>query len=69
MTADLTRLTAAGTAAKIASGEVTAVEVAHAHLDRIGAVDGRVHSFLRVDAEGALAAAEAVDTARAAGKP
>ncbi len=68
MTADLTRLTAADTAAKIAAGDVTAVEVAHAHLDRIGAVDGRVHSFLRVDAEGALAAAEAVDTARAAGE-
>ncbi len=68
MSADLTRLTAADTAAKIASGEVTAVEVAHAHLDRIGAVDERVHAFLKVDAEGALAAAEAVDTARASGE-
>jgi aspartyl-tRNA(Asn)/glutamyl-tRNA(Gln) amidotransferase subunit A len=68
MSAELIRLTAADTAAKIAAGEVSAVEVAHAHLDRIGAVDARVHSFLRVDAEGALAAAEAVDTARASGE-
>jgi aspartyl-tRNA(Asn)/glutamyl-tRNA(Gln) amidotransferase subunit A len=58
---ELTRLTAAETAAKIASGEVSAVEVATAHLDRITAVDGQVHSFLRVDADGALAAARAVD--------
>jgi len=68
MSAELIRLTAADTAAKIAAGEVTAVEVAHAHLDRIAAVDERVHSFLQVDADGALAAAEAVDTARASGE-
>jgi aspartyl-tRNA(Asn)/glutamyl-tRNA(Gln) amidotransferase subunit A len=68
MSAELTRLTAAATAATIAAGDVTAVEVANAHLDRIGAVDDRVKSFLRVDADGALAAAEAVDTARAAGE-
>jgi aspartyl-tRNA(Asn)/glutamyl-tRNA(Gln) amidotransferase subunit A len=68
MSADLTRLTAADTAAKIAGGEVSAVEVAQAHLDRIAAVDERVHSFLQVDADGALAAAGAVDTARASGE-
>ena len=33
---DLIRLTAADTAAAIASGEVSAVEVTQAHLDRIG---------------------------------
>ena len=38
---DLTRLTAAQTAAAIASGEASAVEVTQAHLDRIGAVDDR----------------------------
>ena len=31
------------------------VEVTQAHLDRIAAVDGAVHAFLHVDAEGALA--------------
>jgi len=41
----------------IAAGEVSAVEVAQAHLDRIAAVDQRVHAFLHVDTDGALAAA------------
>ncbi len=66
---ELTQLTAADTAAKIAAGEITAVEVAQAHLDRIAAVDDRTHAFLKVDAEGALSAARAVDDARAGGKP
>jgi aspartyl-tRNA(Asn)/glutamyl-tRNA(Gln) amidotransferase subunit A len=48
---------------------VSAVEVAQAHLDRISAVDERVHAFLHVDTEGALAAAAAVDSARAVGSP
>jgi aspartyl-tRNA(Asn)/glutamyl-tRNA(Gln) amidotransferase subunit A len=58
---DLTRRTAAETAAAIASKEVSAVEVAQAHLDRIAAVDGAVHAFLHVDAEGALEQARRVD--------
>jgi aspartyl-tRNA(Asn)/glutamyl-tRNA(Gln) amidotransferase subunit A len=66
---DLTRITAAETASLVAAGETSAVEVAQAHLDRIAAVDDRVHAFLHVDAEGALAAAAAVDSARAAGEP
>ena len=49
----------------IGAGEVSAVEVAQAHLDRIAAVDDQVHAFLHVDTEGALAAARAVDEARA----
>jgi aspartyl-tRNA(Asn)/glutamyl-tRNA(Gln) amidotransferase subunit A len=64
---DLTRLTAAETARVIAAGEASAVEVTQAHLDRIAAVDGRVHAFLHVDAEGALAQARAVDDRRLAG--
>jgi aspartyl-tRNA(Asn)/glutamyl-tRNA(Gln) amidotransferase subunit A len=64
---DLTRLTAAEIATAVASGEASAVEVAQAHLDRIGAVDGSVHAFLHVDVEGALRAAAAVDAKRAAG--
>jgi aspartyl-tRNA(Asn)/glutamyl-tRNA(Gln) amidotransferase subunit A len=65
--ADLTRLTAAETAARVASGDVSAVEVAQAHLDRISEVDGKVHAFLHVDTDGALAAAKAVDDRRAKG--
>ena len=64
---DLTRLTAVQTAAAVASGEVSAVEVTQAHLDRIGAVDGAVHAFLHVDAEGALAQAARVDAGELTG--
>jgi aspartyl-tRNA(Asn)/glutamyl-tRNA(Gln) amidotransferase subunit A len=64
---ELTRLTAAQTAATIASGDASAVEVTQAHLDRIGAVDTSLHAFLHVDTDGALAAAAAVDAQRAAG--
>jgi aspartyl-tRNA(Asn)/glutamyl-tRNA(Gln) amidotransferase subunit A len=65
---ELIRQTAAETAAAIASGEVSAVEVAQAHLDRIAKVDDRIHAFLHLDTEGALAAARAVDAKRAAGE-
>ncbi|MCZ7416376.1 MULTISPECIES: Asp-tRNA(Asn)/Glu-tRNA(Gln) amidotransferase subunit GatA [unclassified Streptomyces] len=66
---DLTKLTAARTAERIARGENSAVEVAEAHLARIEAVDEKVHAFLHVDREGALAAARRVDDKRAAGEP
>jgi aspartyl-tRNA(Asn)/glutamyl-tRNA(Gln) amidotransferase subunit A len=66
---DLTRLDASEIAAAIASGDVSAVEVTQAHLDRIEAVDGAVRAFLHVDAEGALSAAQAVDARRSAGEP
>ncbi|HVE98272.1 MAG TPA: Asp-tRNA(Asn)/Glu-tRNA(Gln) amidotransferase subunit GatA [Mycobacteriales bacterium] len=66
---DLTRLTAVEVARVVRDGEASAVDVAQAHLDRIAAVDDRVHAFLHVDTEGALAAARAVDEQRAAGEP
>src|SRR5262245_35550152 len=65
---DLTRFSASALAAAIASGEVSALEVARAHLDRIAAVDEQVHAFLHVDREGALAAAKAVDAKHASGE-
>ncbi|SCG57256.1 Asp-tRNA(Asn)/Glu-tRNA(Gln) amidotransferase subunit GatA [Micromonospora halophytica] len=65
---DLTRLTATEIAGLVATGETSAVEVTRAHLDRIAAVDDRVHAFLHVDTDGALAAARAVDERRAAGE-
>ncbi|MFE7193191.1 Asp-tRNA(Asn)/Glu-tRNA(Gln) amidotransferase subunit GatA [Kitasatospora sp. NPDC057541] len=65
---DLIRYTAAETATAIAKGEVSAVEVAQAHLDRIEAVDQKVNAFLHVDTEGALSAARAVDDKRAKGE-
>ncbi|KQX69623.1 Asp-tRNA(Asn)/Glu-tRNA(Gln) amidotransferase subunit GatA [Angustibacter sp. Root456] len=66
---DLTRRSAAELAQALQSGEVSAVEVTQAHLDRIRAVDGAVHAFLHVADEQALAAARAVDERRAAGEP
>ncbi|MGY1456077.1 Asp-tRNA(Asn)/Glu-tRNA(Gln) amidotransferase subunit GatA [Streptomyces sp. SS8] len=65
---DLTRLTAAETAARIASGQASAVEVTEAHLARIEAVDEKVHAFLHVDREGALARARTVDAKRSRGE-
>ncbi len=66
---ELTRLSAAELAALVSTGDVSAVEVASAHLGRIVDIDGDVHAFLHVDSEGALASARAVDTARGNGEP
>ena len=63
----LIKTTATELGRRLAAREISAVEVATAFLDRIGAVDERVHAFLHVDAEGALAAARSVDEARARG--
>ena len=54
--------------AELASGNVTAVELANAHFDRISAVDGDIHAFLHLDREGALAQAASVDASRKAGE-
>jgi len=64
---DLVRLTAVDTAQRIAAREVSAVEVAQAHLDRIDAVDDRVHAFLHVDRDGALEQARRVDAGEVGG--
>jgi aspartyl-tRNA(Asn)/glutamyl-tRNA(Gln) amidotransferase subunit A len=58
---DVTKLTAHGCRELLAAGEVSAVELTRAYLDRIAAVDGDVLAFLWVDEKGALAAAAAVD--------
>jgi aspartyl-tRNA(Asn)/glutamyl-tRNA(Gln) amidotransferase subunit A len=65
---DLTRATAADLADALARREVSSVEVTQAHLDRISVVDGDVHAFLHVDADGALATARSIDDRRAAGE-
>jgi aspartyl-tRNA(Asn)/glutamyl-tRNA(Gln) amidotransferase subunit A len=58
---------AAELGALIASGEVSAVEVTQAHLDRITEVDGRLHAFLHVGGESAIEQAQVIDDRRAAG--
>jgi aspartyl-tRNA(Asn)/glutamyl-tRNA(Gln) amidotransferase subunit A len=65
---ELVRRTAAELADALASGEITSVELTQAFLDRIEQVDGAVHAFLHVDADGALAQAAASDARRAAGE-
>jgi aspartyl-tRNA(Asn)/glutamyl-tRNA(Gln) amidotransferase subunit A len=64
---DLVRQSAATLASAMAEGEVSAREVTQAHLDRIAEVDDRVHAFLYVDADEALAAADDIDARRARG--
>src|ERR1700728_1249265 len=65
---ELTRMTAAELSAALAQGEVSATEVTRAHLDRIAAVDDRVHASLHVAAQSALAQAAEVDGRRGKGE-
>ncbi|MFN8183086.1 MAG: Asp-tRNA(Asn)/Glu-tRNA(Gln) amidotransferase subunit GatA [Candidatus Nanopelagicales bacterium] len=65
----LTDTTAVELAAGIAAGQYSAREVTTAFIDRIAETDERLNAFLAVDTPGALAAADAVDAARAAGEP
>ena len=55
-------------AALLAAGEISAVELAQAHLDQIEAINPAVNAFLHVDADGALATAAEIDARRAAGE-
>jgi aspartyl-tRNA(Asn)/glutamyl-tRNA(Gln) amidotransferase subunit A len=65
---DLTRLSAADLAARLAAREVSSVEATQAHLDRMAAVEPAVHAYLHVSADEALATARGVDERRAAGE-
>ena len=64
---DLTRTDVAELSRLLTAGEVSAVEVTRAHLDRIAADDDRLGAYLHVEDDAALAAATAVDQARATG--
>jgi Asp-tRNA(Asn)/Glu-tRNA(Gln) amidotransferase A subunit family amidase len=56
------------TAAAIRSGAMSAVEAVTLSLERIAARDGAINAFVYLDAEGALAAARAVDAKRSRGE-
>ncbi|HUJ05509.1 MAG TPA: Asp-tRNA(Asn)/Glu-tRNA(Gln) amidotransferase subunit GatA [Streptosporangiaceae bacterium] len=66
---ELITMTAAQMAQAVAAGEISAAELAAAHLDRIAQTDVHVRAFLHVARETALTAARAVDRRRAAGEP
>ena len=65
---EITGLSAAQLAEKIHAGDLSAVEVTSAHLDRIAEVDGELNAFLHVNSDEALQAAAAVDKSIAAGE-
>jgi len=54
--------------AALSAKEVSAVDLANEHFDRIEMVDGDVHAFLHLDKEGALSQAKTIDAKRAAGE-
>ena len=57
---DIKSLTALELGKKIRAGEIGVTEAAKAALEQIQAVDGTIHAFVTVDAEGALKRAEKV---------
>ncbi|MFL6071706.1 MAG: Asp-tRNA(Asn)/Glu-tRNA(Gln) amidotransferase subunit GatA [Actinomycetes bacterium] len=66
---DVTRWSAVQIADAVASGEVSARDVAVAHLDQIDATDSDLHAFLHVDRERVISDAVAIDQRRAADEP
>jgi Asp-tRNA(Asn)/Glu-tRNA(Gln) amidotransferase A subunit family amidase len=66
---ELSTLTASEAAAEIAKGAVSAGEYTQACLDRIAAVEDKVHAFAHLDPEHALAQARERDEWRQSGRP
>ena len=65
---DLTKLTASEARSKLDAGDISSVELTRAHLDRITEVDERVHAYLHVMEDVALAQAAAADARIANGE-
>ncbi len=65
---DLHSLTLHEAQQRLVAGDLTAVRLTEAVLERIDTVEPTVRAFLTLDREGAIAQAEAADTARAAGR-
>ena len=67
--AELAGLTAIEAAERIAGGDMSAQDYIGACLERIAAVDDKVHAFVHLDPEEALSQARALDERRRNGKP
>ncbi|MDT3767780.1 Asp-tRNA(Asn)/Glu-tRNA(Gln) amidotransferase subunit GatA [Gleimia hominis] len=65
---DVLLKTATQMAQMLRDGEITSEELTQACLDRIERFDGKIHAFLFVNREGALATARQVDAARERGE-
>ncbi len=65
---DLMEMTALEMRAAMECGEVTSRQLVGASFDRIAALDERVHAFISLRHDDALAEAEAIDSRRAAGE-
>jgi aspartyl-tRNA(Asn)/glutamyl-tRNA(Gln) amidotransferase subunit A len=65
---DLLKKSAAELADMLAAGETSSVALTQACLDRIAEVDGTIHAFLHINAEGAIAEAAASDARRLRGE-
>ncbi|MBN1285359.1 MAG: Asp-tRNA(Asn)/Glu-tRNA(Gln) amidotransferase subunit GatA [Anaerolineae bacterium] len=63
----LTELTITEAQAKLSAGEITAVELAQAHLDRIAALEPKIRAYLAVTPDLTLAMAEQAERRRRAG--
>ncbi len=68
MTQALHELSILEAAALIRDRQLSPVELVEAHLERIASLDGRLHAFITVDADGALAAAREAEAEIAAGR-
>jgi len=66
---NLTALTAIEAAERIAGGELSSAEYVGACLERIESIDDKVHAFVHLDREQALAQARALDERRRNGRP
>ncbi len=65
---DITPLSLSAAAEQLARGETTSAELTRAFLARIEATEPTIHSFLTIDAEGAIEQARAADARRAEGE-
>jgi aspartyl-tRNA(Asn)/glutamyl-tRNA(Gln) amidotransferase subunit A len=63
-----TSLTLTEAAHLLSTRAISSLELTRAHLERIAALEPRLHAFLHVDADSALAQARAADARRAAGE-